>query len=549
MIYLMPCPHARGLGCWDVRFVTSTYETVRTHAERTPDRAALTFGDACWTYAALAEEAGRAAGGFRDLGLRPGDRLAVLAGNRPEVALAWLAGSRSGVLPCLLNNRLTTAELAPLLARLQPRALLVDGDRLSLATGACTVGALDLPVIVIDDDVDASTAAARWSELVASAIFSGPNPPAGDVFEITFTSGTTSAAKMVALTHSAEVEHWTAVGRNMQLGPDDTVVVVAPLFHSSGIRNASFVMWTSGGCVALQEGFSPSNFWRQSAVAGATWSCLVETMLSLLLLYPSDIEERPQTMRFVVGGGALDTIDAFESRTGIRVLHAYGMTECGMAALTRRDLAEQPVSELRRRHPGAILAGSPTDGTRIRVVAADGTDAAPGTPGELVVQGPGLLAEYVDDPAATAAALPNGWLRTGDLGIIDHDGIVYFVDRLRDVIRRGGENIASKEVEAVLDAHPDVLRSVVYPVPDRIWVQEVGAIVVPRADGVRAEDLWRWCEQRLADYKVPRYLDVRPDLPTTATGRVNKAELRGSPITATTRDRRADATVRDDAGA
>jgi acyl-CoA synthetase (AMP-forming)/AMP-acid ligase II len=135
------------------------------------------------------------------------------------------------------------------------------------------------------------------------------------------------------------------------------------------------------------------------------------------------------------------------------------------------------------------------------------------------VQGPGLLAEYVDDSAATAAALPDGWLRTGDLGLVDHDGTVYFIDRLRDVIRRGGENIASKEVEAVLDAHPDVLRSVVYPVPDPIWVQEVGAVVVPRAGDVRVEDLWRWCEQRLADYKVPRYVDLRPELPTTATGR------------------------------
>lgn len=164
------------------------------------------------------------------------------------------------------------------------------------------------------------------------------------------------------------------------------------------------------------------------------------------------------------------------------------------------------------------------------------------------MRGPGLLAQYVDDPAATAAALPDGWLRTGDLGIVDHDGTIYFIDRLRDVIRRGGENIASKEVEAVLDAHPDVVRSVVYPVSDPIWVQEVGAVVVPGAPDIRVEDLWRWCEQRLADYKVPRYIDFRPELPTTATGRVNKTQLRGTPLTSTTRDRRAAPTVRDDAG-
>ena len=330
-------------------------------------------------------------------------------------------------------------------------------------------------------------------------MFSGPAPPADDVFEITFTSGTTSQPKLAALSHGAEVEHWTAVGRNLGLSAGDTVVVATPLFHSSGIRNACFVMWTAGGCAALLPGFSPRSFWRQAVAVGGTWSCLVETMLSLLLLHSADIAERPPVLRFVIGGGSLDTIEDFESRTRIRVLQAYGMTECGMAAVTRPNLGGQQVAELRGRHPGAVLAGSPTDGTRIRIATADGADAAPGTPGELIVQGPGLLAEYADDPAATAAALPDGWLRTGDLGIVDHDGTVYFIDRLRDVIRRGGENIASKEVEAVLEAHPDVLRSVVYPVPDPIWVQEVGAVVVPRVPDVRVEDLWRWCEQRLAD--------------------------------------------------
>ncbi|HEX4659018.1 MAG TPA: class I adenylate-forming enzyme family protein [Streptosporangiaceae bacterium] len=525
------------------------FATVARHAETIPDQAALTFGDARWSYADLAEQAGRVAGGLRDIGLRRGDRLAVLAGNRPEVALAWLAGSRSGVLPCLLNNRLTPAEFAALFARLQPRALVVDWDRLPLVIESCGLATLHPPLVVLDDDVDTSGATARWSDVAASTMFTGPAPPADDVFEITFTSGTTSQTKMVALTHGGEVEHWGAVGRNLRLDRDDTVVVATPLFHSSGIRNACFVMWTAGGCVALLDGFSPRNFWRQSVATGGTWSCLVETMLSLLLLQPADTGERPPPMRFVVGGGALETIEAFELRTGIRVLQAYGMTECGMAAVTRPDLDDQRISELRHRHPGAMLAGSPTDGTRIRAATADGTDAGPGTPGELVVQGPGLLAGYIDDSAATAGALPDGWLRTGDLGTVDRDGTVYFIDRLRDVIRRGGENIASKEVEAVLDAHPAVLRSAVYPVPDPIWVQEVSATVVPRPGGVRVEDLWRWCEQRLAGCKVPRYLDVCPELPTTATGRVNKAQLRSSPITPTTRDRRVDITVRDDPGA
>ena len=216
-------------------------------------------------------------------------------------------------------------------------------------------------------------------------------PPANDVFEITFTSGTTSQPKLAALSHGAEVEHWTAVGRNLGLSTGDTVVVATPLFHSSGIRNACFVMWTAGGCAALLEGFSPRSFWWQAVAVGGTWSCLVETMLSLLLLHSADIAERPPLLRFVIGGGSLDTIEDFESRTRIRVLQAYGMTECGRAAVTRPNLGRQQVAELRgRRRRGARR--SPTDGTRIRIARADGADAAPGTPGELIVQGPGLLA-------------------------------------------------------------------------------------------------------------------------------------------------------------
>jgi acyl-CoA synthetase (AMP-forming)/AMP-acid ligase II len=525
--------------------VTTPYDVILEHAETIPDHTALTFGDALWSYADLAEQAGRIAGGLRDIGLGRGDRLAALAGNRPEVALAWLAGSRSGVQPCLLNNRLTAPELAPLLARLRPRALLADRERLPLAIEACELADHAARLVLIDDAGE-DQAIARWPDLLASTMFSGPAPPAGEVFEITFTSGTTSQPKMAALGHGAEVEHWTAVGRDLRLDRDDTVLVATPLFHSSGIRNACFVMWTAGGCAALLDGFSPRGFWRQAVAAGGTWSCLVETMLSLLLLHAAEIDSRPAVLRFVIGGGSPEIIEAFESRTRIRVLQAYGMTECGMAAVTRPDLGRHQVAELRGRHPGAMLAGTATDGTRIRIATADGAGVAPGAPGELIVQGPGLLAEYVDDSAATAAALPDGWLRTGDLGLVDHDGTVYFIDRLRDVIRRGGENIASKEVEAVLDAHPDVLRSVVYPVPDPIWVQEVGAVVVPGAGDVRVEDLWRWCEQRLADYKVPRYVDLRPELPTTATGRVNKARLRATPLTATTRDRRAAPTVRGD---
>jgi acyl-CoA synthetase (AMP-forming)/AMP-acid ligase II len=525
--------------------VTTPYDVILKHAETIPDHTALTFGDVLWSYADLAEQAGRIAGGLRDLGLSRGDRLAALAGNRPEVALAWLAGSRSGVQPCLLNNRLTAPELAPLLARLRPRALLADRERLPLAIEACELADHAARLVLIDD-VGEHQAIARWPDLLASTMFSGPAPPAGEVFEITFTSGTTSQPKMAALGHGAEVEHWTAVGRDLRLGHDDTVLVATPLFHSSGIRNACFVMWTAGGCAALLDGFSPRGFWRQAVAAGGTWSCLVETMLSLLLLHAAEIADRPPPLRFVIGGGSRDTIEAFESRTRIRVLQAYGMTECGMAAVTRPDLGSHQVAELRGRHPGAMLAGTATDGTQIRIATADGADVAPGAPGELIVRGSGLLTEYVDDSAATAAALPDGWLRTGDLGLVDHDGTVYFIDRLRDVIRRGGENIASKEVEAVLDAHPNVLRSVVYPVPDPIWVQEVGAVVVPRAGDVRVEDLWRWCEQRLADYKVPRYMDIRPELPTTATGRVNKARLRATPLTATTRDRHAGPTIRGD---
>src|SRR6266508_3788527 len=422
---------------------STVFRTLLGHAERDADRPALVGADGSWTYGALCDDAAAVAGGLLGRGLHPGDRYAVVAGNHASVCVAWLAGARSGLVPVLLNSLLTVPELEVAIRHVDPRLVITDCAHLDTVSGALH-GAGARPMVLLDG---AGPGIQPFGELRTEFPCRVPLPDADEVFEITLTSGTTSAPKAVALTHGAEARHWSAVARVLGLNAADVVKIVAPLFHSSGIRNGAMLMWSAGGSVDVGPRFSASGFWRDAAVSGATWSCLVETMVVLLAKKPDDGVRHG--LRFVIGGGPPDLLDEFERRFGVRVVQGYGMTECGFPVITPPSVELSEVRSRRRFQPGALLAGRPVEGCDVRVMSA-GLDVSDGQAGEIWVRSSQLLAEYVGDPTATAAALSDGWLRTGDRGVIGPHGDLYFLGRLRDVIRRGGENVASNEVEHVI---------------------------------------------------------------------------------------------------
>jgi len=523
----------------------TVFETVALHAAARPQAPALSglavFGQSMrWTYAELKDAGERLASGLIAQGAWPngncaGETFAIVSDNHPATPLAWLAGARCGAIPSIVNSLLRERELSWILGNLRARLVIADAAHLELTRAALASAGIHVPLVLNDlrpgAGQDFSPALPSIGDLLQSAPYAGPLPRPDDVFEVTYTSGTTSNPKGVVLTHEAVLFRADQQQALYSLTQADASMVATPIFHQSGSRDTVLLMWRCGGHVTVAPKFSASGYWKQAIESGATYVCLVETMFLLLERQEPSADERAHGIRRAMGGAPPGLQERMEARFGLRLIGGYGMTECGFPVARRPDMTSEELRRYREWAPQAVFAGWPVGENEARVVDEHGNDVAEGEQGEIWIRSRGLLREYLRNPEATASALVDGWLRTGDYGLRGPGGSLYFVDRLKDMMRRGGENIASKEVEAVLLGHPKTLNAVVYPVPDPLYMQEVKAIVVPKP-GVAptAEEYWTYCDQHLARYKVPRYIEFRDALPLGGSGRVQKQALRAEPI-------------------
>jgi crotonobetaine/carnitine-CoA ligase len=281
---------------------------------------------------------------------------------------------------------------------------------------------------------------------------------------------------------------------------------------------------TAGASLVLEERFSASAWWEQVRARQATIFNAIGAMVAMLLAQPPSPADRDHRVRFVVTTVPPQLWRPFEERFGVTVVSGYSQTESILGCITRPD-RPAPVGSV----------GTPLPGLEVKLVDADGKAVPVGAAGEALVRPVGdgaIMAGYYRDPGRTAEVMAGGWLRTGDLLRQDADGFYYFVDRVKDIVRRSGENISSAEVEGALLAHPAVAEVAVVAVPDPIRMEEVKAIVRLTAgetpDSTLPQDLLAWCGERLAAFKVPRYLEFRAEeMPKTPTMRVRKFELRG----------------------
>jgi acyl-CoA synthetase (AMP-forming)/AMP-acid ligase II len=425
-----------------------------------------------------------------------------------------------------MNPQLTPAELSKLLARLRPGLVVVGANHLTRAAEAMEMAQVDVPVAVLDGDATASRGAARFEDLMAADLYHGPHPGGEDIFEIGWTSGTTSDPKGVALTHGGIVSHWSTVQQALGLNESDVSYVATPLYHQSGLRHTLLVTWLAGGHSHLAAKFSPQVYWEDVKRIGATYTCFVDTILHILQIAAPPDAEANNRLRVAVGNAAPELREYVTERIGIRPYFCYGSTETGCPGVAPVDLPAAESEEFEHYRPSARFAGWPAPGCQIKITGEGDRDRE-GAEGEILVRSPGMLHQYWRDPAATKAAFVDGWFRSGDQGLRGPRGSLYFLDRLKDLVRRGGENIACREIEDVLMRHPDVVRAAVVSVPDPVWTEEVKAVVVTR-DGAAMDPqvLWRWCRASLAEFKVPRYIEYCDDLPVSASGKVQKAVLR-----------------------
>jgi len=472
---------------------------------------------AAYTYAQLRTEVERTAGGWAALA-GPGDVVAIVAKNSADFLVHAFALMRAGATPAFINWRLSPRELAEVLALVEPKAIAADAEFASPVSGAWPG-----PVVIIGGGTVPAGA-------LDGAALAGPVPPrpaltSDAVLALVHTSGTTGRAKAIPLRHGAlmmsvadfaiEIGDQVAGSRHLQ---------ILPLFHLGGFGQCMQAILTAG-TVYIHTAFNPA------AVIDTIEADRIEFFTagpSLIDMLVAEIRQRDHadlsSLREIAYGTAPITpssLTAAVAAFGCRFRQIYGNTESQSMISLLAPEDHQPG------HPRLASAGRVSFGWEVRIVDPDGRDLPFEAAGELLIRGEPLFSGYWRDPAATAAAFAEGgWYRTGDIAKLTADGYLYILDRAKDMIISGGENIYPAEVEAVLARHPAVADVAVLGRPDPTWGEAVHAVIIPAGQAVPAEEIIAWCRDRLAHFKCPRSVAFASTLPRTTTGKVLKRELR-----------------------
>jgi acyl-CoA synthetase (AMP-forming)/AMP-acid ligase II len=497
-------------------------ELLDARIQRHPDKLALTFKDKRWTYAEFGREVERAALGFAALEVKRGDHIALFLPNCGEFLFAVFALSKIGAVFVPLNPQYT-AEEAEYVLRHSEASLCVTAPELLPLLDTVRGGCPDLKQVVATGQASGSSVLA-WDSFLAAGTRPA-SPPQIDpeaLASITYTSGTTDRPKGVMLSQYAYAFAPRMRARALGWNEDDRVLCVLPLFHVNALCHTCLAMLSVGGSIVLTEKFSASRFWQEVREHGITTSSLMRTIPQILLSLPERPDDGDNPLRLIVTLLSPEMHVRFEERFGCKGVPSYSLTEDILSCIGPLDMPREKLGSC-----GVPLA---PEVHRIEIHDENGTRLPAGQPGEIVKRSPTVMKGYYKNAEATAKALKDGWLYTGDLGYLDQDGYLYFVDRLKDMVRRGDENISSEEVERVLNSHPAVAESAVIAVPDVIRGEEVKAYIVLKSPAMPASvpprEIWGFCKPHLAAFKIPRYIEYREELPKTPSSKVQKNVLR-----------------------
>src|SRR4051812_20541528 len=445
------------------------------------------------------------------LGLKKGERFAVLADNRPEYLDLFFAAPKAGVILVPLGTRLTPRELAGILEDAKPAGLFFGAEHAETVRALRELVALD-HWISLDEDFEALAAA------VPDTPWTRERCDPEDLWCLLYTSGTTGRQKGVMLPHRMIVWNGYNTVVGWQLRADDVSPIFTPLYHAGGLGAFLVPIFTIGGKVVLYRGFDAAEVWRTIEDEGCTVVLGVPTIFKLLMDDPGfQATDLSRVRWFISGGAPLPTylIEAYQRR-GVAFKQGYGLTEVGVNCFAMT--VEESVAK-----PGSI--GKPLMFTETRLIGEDGAEVPAGELGGMLLRGPHVSRGYWKTPEAPAAALDaEGWFHTGALARRDADGFHSIAGRKKDMIISGGVNVYPAEIEGELLQHPAVRDAAVVGIPHPTWGEVGVAFVVP--GGAPPDDLGGFLESRLAKYKVPREFVFVDALPRTPYGKVVKGELR-----------------------
>ena len=458
----------------------------------------------------------RAAHALRSLGVEKGDRVTLALGNSVEYVVAAFGVLKAGAVLNPVNPALGAQELSYILGHATPRVVVTDAYSIANILSPKLTLPHRCTVAIFGGDAGAHSSLVRLDDVIARSSDDHPavDLDADDPSTLLYTSGTTGNPKGVVFTHGRTGTSGAQFIEALHLTPEDTILAVTPLFHGNA-WGAVVTALHAGSTVAFPKAFHASEFWPLVHEVKATVLYTLGTVLAMLLTRePSDLE-RNNPLRVILGLGSAPIRDQIIKRFGvIDVAECFGSTDAGVVTITPLGAA-----------PRAGSCGPPVPGVTLRITADDGRVLGPREVGEICVQSPARMAAYFRDPEQTALTIRDDWFFTGDLGYVDEDGWLYFVDRKRDVIRRGGENISSVLIEKTLREHPSVAEAAVIGIPDPVLGQEVKAFIVSKGD-VTEDELRAFAAERLARFQVPRLWEFRDSLPKTPSQRVEKYKLR-----------------------
>ena len=483
-------------------------ELLQQRANAAPDKVFLLSeaDERQFTYREFEQAVARAAGMLAVHGIGKGDVVSLLLPNSVEYIVAYFACWRLGAMAGPVNGHLKTQEIEYVVSNSESKLMLVNSEFLGKVEGS------RVPVTVFDSERQAGEGFKEDKraeiELQDEAI-------------IIYTSGTTGKPKGCLLTHGNVIANARQISTWLGFTEHDRLLTVMPLFHMNAVSVTTMSALYAGSSTVVSQKFSASRFWQIISDYQITSFGSVATMLSMLLSsYPDGVPAGLKTdqLRFAMCGSApvpAEVLRRFEETFNCLVVEGYGLSES-----TCRSTFNPPDE---RRRPGSC--GLPI-GNEMRVVDDGDRDVPEGELGEILLRGENILKGYFKNEAATASAFRNGWFHTGDIGYRDADGFYYIVDRKSDMIIRGGENIYPREIDEVLYQHPQIAAAAVIGVADRLYGEEVAAVVVLKAGANLSEaEVIEFCKARLADYKCPKTVRFVADIPKGPTGKLLKREL------------------------
>lgn len=481
-----------------------------------PGRIGLIFAGRKISYREWSQRAGRAARAFIDLGIQPGDRVGLLLENSPEFLECFFALAQIGAVAVPLNWRLTAAELSAI-ARDSGICALVHGGAFHSSVAGLDSSLLGGRLIAVGGL--RSPGGHDYEELLQTQPGSAPQARAAahDPALIMYTSGTTGRPKGAVLAHDTLFYGALNISATLDWRSGDRVLVAMPLFHI-GALIISLINVYRGATTVLMRAFDPDSFLQQVEACRIDSFVAVEVMLQQMVETERFGAVDLSSLRWVLSGPLPPSLRDAWAQRGIVIQQVYGLTETtgGAAVLAAERVFDKPGS-----------TGLPMFHTDIRVVDADGYDCEPGMTGEILICGPHVTRAYWNSAAATAEAIRDGWLSTGDLGWMDEEGFLYIVGRSKEMIRSGGENIYPAELEMLLTEMPQIRDVAIVGIPDAVWGEIVCAVVrLHTGEELNLQEITAHCADRLGKYKIPRRLFVTEEpFPRGPAGRVWKQEL------------------------